>query len=471
MLSIAPTFDTNSKLPIYQQLYEWIRQQIVNEQLKGGEKMPSLRKLSQDLNISKNTIVSAYEQLQAEGYIESMPKIGYQVVDLHSLMYEPKEKIEYCVKEDEQIIYRYDLSGKGFDGSVFRENQWRKVTNEVLKEDFHDITCCGDPQGEWELRKEIAAYVFENRGVICHPEQIIIGAGTQYCVSLLCQMLLQDKPVVACENPGTNWIRFIFERFGFAVKSLPIQQTGYDVGALKASNVDVIFVTPSHQFLKGKTIPAVNRIALLNWACEKNGIIIEDDYDSEVRYLADAIPPLKSMDKNDRVVYLGSFSKIFIPSLRISFMILPQKLLERYHNEFYLYEQTASRLHQKAFARFIKEGYFESHIRRLKKQYRYKYTLICEAIETYWKDETEVIFAKGGVTFLVAINCDRKEEELIEQAKKAGIKIRSMSEHYARHMEYHQQGRPKIFLSFKAIAAEDIEPVIKLLAKLWFINK
>lgn len=194
-------------------------------------------------------------------------------------------------------------------------------------------------------------------------------AGTQYCLSLLCQILGKDYNAIAVEDPVTNWIRFIFERFKFSVCPLPVDKKGYDISALERETSKVVFVTPSHQFLKGKTVPVANRILLLNWAYQNNGIIIEDDYDSEVRYLADSIPSLKSLDKNDHVVYLGSFSKIFIPSLRISFMILPPKLLELYQKEFYFYEQTTSRLHQKAFTRLIKEGYFESHIQKLKKTF------------------------------------------------------------------------------------------------------
>lgn len=170
--------------------------------------------------------------------------------------------------------------------------------------------------------------------------------GTQYCLSLLCQILGKDYNAIAVEDPVTNWIRFIFERFKFAVCPLPVDKKGYDISALERETSKVVFVTPFHQFLKGKTVPVANRILLLNWAYQNNGIIIEDDYDSEVRYLADSIP-----------------------SLRISFMILPPKLLELYQKEFYFYEQTTSRLHQKAFTRLIKEGFFESHIQKLKKTF------------------------------------------------------------------------------------------------------
>jgi len=471
MESISPVIDKNAKTPIYQQIYEWIRLQILSDQLRGGEKLPSLRKLSIDLNISKNTIVTAYEQLVAEGYVESVPKIGYRVVQLHSLLYEQKKQIHFQKVTEDQREYRYNLTGKGIDPNVFQKELWKKVTNIVLREEFEQLTCYGDPQGEIELREEIVKYIFGSRGIICQPQEIIIGAGTQSCLNLLCQMLLIKDPVVAYETPGTKWLRFMFERFGFEVNDLQILKTGYDTQSLAESQSDVIFVTPSHQFMKGKTIPAQNRVALLNWAYQKDGLIIEDDYDSEVRYLMDTIPPLKSMDKNDRVVYIGSLSKIFMPSLRIAFMILPQPLLQLYHEKFDLYEQTSSTIHQKALARFMKEGYFDSHIRRLKKQYRLKSETIFHAILKYMDGKAEVIFSKGGVSLLLAVNSDHTEEELVEMAKAGGIKMKTLTEVYARHMDYHQKGRPKVYLTFKMLPLEQIDEVIALLAKVWFEEK
>lgn len=468
MESFTPNLYADHKTPLYQQLYEWIRQQILNGHLQGGEKLPSLRKLSQDLNISKNTILTAYEQLVAEGYIESEPKAGYRVALMHALLYEPRKESIPVVEKTDMTACRYNLAGKGIDTSIFNVKQWSKVTNAVLREELGELSNYGDPQGELELRREIAAYVFENRGIDCTPEQIIIGAGTQWCLSFLCQMLLRDQPHVAMEEPGSNWLRFIFERFGYQVTSMPIRKDGYDIRILLESQANVAFVTPSHQFLKGKNIPAQNRIELLNWAYRKNGLLIEDDYDSEVRFLFDTVAPLKSLDKNDRVVYMGSFSKIFMPTLRLSFMILPQNLYERYRNEYYLYEQTASRIHQKALARFMREGYFESHIRKLKKHYRAKYKQIVASMEKYWGEHVEIIFAKGGLSFMLAINCDKKEEELIEQATKVGVCIRSLGDYYERHMDYHQQGRPKMYLSFKMVTMEEVEEVIKILRDCWF---
>lgn len=469
MESIYPTIDKKAKKPIYQQIYKWIRMQIMNEQLKAGEKLPSIRKMSTDLNVSKNTIVIAYEQLLAEGYIESIPKIGYKVAFMHSIMYEEKKESKvYEHKQKDPINYKYNLTGKGIDPNVFQQDLWKKVNNTILREEFDSLTYYGDPQGEMALREEIVKYIFENRGIICNPQDIIIGAGTQICLNLICQMLLESRPKIAYEMPGTKWLRFMFERFGFELTDLMISEKGYDVEHIYKSNSDVIFVTPSHQFMKGKTISTQNRIELLNWAYKQKGLIIEDDYDSEVRYLTDTIPPLKSMDKNDRVIYIGSLSKIYMPSLRIAFMILPPAMLKMYYEKFYLYEQTSSVMLQNALAKFMKEGYFDSHIRRLKKQYRLKSAQIVKSLDIHMKDKVEIIFSKGGVTLLLAVNTNKSEEELIESVKKNGIKIKSLAEVYARHMDYHQKGRPKVYLTFKMLPLEQIDQVISLLASIWF---
>lgn len=469
MESIFPSIDKNKSTPIYRQIYKWIRMQIIEEQLQAGEKLPSIRKLAMDLNVSKNTIVLAYEQLIAEGYVESLPKIGYKVSFLQSMMYEKRNEPSTCeIPKEHDIKYQYNLTGKGIDPNVFQKDLWRKVNNTILREEFESLTYYGDPQGEIELRKEIAKYIFENRGIICNPSDIIIGAGTQVCLNLVCQMMLEANPKIAYETPGTKWLRFMFERFGFELTDLMISKTGYDIEHIYQSKSKVIFVTPSHQFMKGKTITIQNRIELLNWAYKENGWIIEDDYDSEVRYLTDTIPPLKSMDKNDCVIYIGSLSKIYMPSLRIAFIILPKDLQRVYHEKFQLYEQTSSVILQRALARFMKEGYFESHIRRLKRQYRIKSAEILRALQAHMKDKVEILFSKGGVTFLLAVNSKKTEDELVKCAKVHGIKMKTLTEVYARHMDYHQKGRPKVYVTFKMLPVEQIDQVIALLAKIWF---
>ena len=468
MFSFTPLIDREIKKPIYQQLYEYIKEQILNGFIVGGTKLPSIRKLSKELNLSINTVEGAYEQLLAEGYIDSISRVGYVVVDINLKFYKPTVLIENKRIECADLKYKFDLSTKSRDVSNYNINTWKRIENSIMNEDLQDLLSYGDPQGERELREEIAKYVYETRGAYCSADQIIIGAGTQYCLSLLCQMLSPFYDTVAMEEPGSNWIRFIFERYQFLTKPVAYEHKGLNIKELESSNAKIVFVTPSHQMLKGTIMPVANRIELLNWAYEQNGIIIEDDYDSEVKYLANSIPALKSLDKSDHVVYLGSFSKIFIPSIRVSYMMLPKWLINIYSEKYSLYENTTSKLHQKTLARFIKEGYWQRHVQKMRRYYIKKYRCINQAVDTYFKDKVNIISINSGLSLLMEINTSESETELVARARAAGIKIIPVSVYYAKHIQFQQMGIPQILLSFRGIPIESIEPAIKLLSEVWF---
>jgi len=468
VFSFTPLLDRRGKKPIYRQLYEYIKEQILGGCIPGGTRLPSLRKLSKDLNLSINTVEGAYQQLSCEGYIESIPKVGYVVTDIKLKLYEPSPPAENEKVEHPAAKFKYDLSTKCRDVSALNINVWKRIENSVMTENLTELLGYGEPQGEPQLREEIAKYVFETRGAYCTPNQIIIGEGTQYCLSLLCQMLRPLYDAVAMEEPGSNWLRFIFERHQFAVTPVSYEQRGLNVQELENSGAKIVFVTPSHQMLKGTIMPVANRIELLNWAEEKNAIIIEDDYDSEVKYLANSIPALKSLDKGDHVVYLGSFSKIFIPSIRLSYMILPNWLLELYSKNFWLYENTASKLHQLTLARFIKEGYWQKHIQKTKRYYTKKYKCINQAVSSYFGDRVKMISINSGLSILLEVNTAKSESELVRLAGEADIKIVPVSEYYIKHITFKQSGPPRILLSFKGIPIESIEPAVRLLSEVWF---
>jgi len=468
VFTFTPLLDRKANKPVYMQLYDYIKEQILNGFIPGGTKLPSLRKLSKDLNLSINTVVGAYQQLCCEGYIESVPKFGYVVVDIKLKLCKPDAPFEDKKIQNATLKYKYDLSTKSRDVEAFDINVWKKIENSIMNEKFQDLLSYGEHQGELELREEIAKYVYETRGAYCSPEQIIIGAGTQYCLSLLCQMLRPSYDTVAMEEPGSNWIRFIFERHQFETLPVAYEQRGLNVNELESSSAKIVFVTPSHQMLKGTIMPVANRIELLNWAYDHNGIIIEDDYDSEMKYLTNSIPALKSLDKSDHVVYLGSFSKIFIPSIRISYMILPNWLLHLYSENFSLYENTTSKLHQKTLARFIKEGYWQKHVQKMRRYYTKKYKCISQAINTYLLDKASIISINSGLSVLLEINTPASEAELIDRAKEAGIKIVPVSEYFSEHIQFRQKSVPQILLAFRGVPIENIEPAIKLLSEAWF---
>jgi GntR family transcriptional regulator/MocR family aminotransferase len=471
IFSFAPLLDNTINKPIYYQLYEYIKEEILNRNIKGEEKLPSLRKLSQNLHLSKNTIEAAYNQLYAEGYIESIPKVGYKVIELQTFNKNIEDTSIAEAKFDNfnnEVDYKYDLAPRYIDKSCFNIGVWKRICSSIINNEFESLLHFSDSQGEYELREQIAKYVYESRGVHCHPNQIIVGAGTQYCLGLLCQMLRNNYDTMGMEEPGSNYVRFIFERYKFNIEPIEVHEQGLNVDQLENSKCKVVFTTPSHQFPKGVIMSASNRLQLLNWAQNNAGIIIEDDYDSEMRFTGKPIPSLKSFDKNDKVIYLGSFSKIFIPTARVSYMILPHKLLTLYIEKYKVYAQTASKLEQLALARFIKEGYLQSHIRKTRKHYFNKYNNITKAVQCYMKDKVNLISSNAGMRVILEIKTNFTEEQIISRAQNAGINITPISQYYMVYDSCRESDKVKVLLSYKGIPIEDIEPAIKALSDAWF---
>lgn len=469
MLSLSPFIDHQLNKPVYYQLYDYMKKEICEGRITGGTKLPSIRKLSQHLNISRNTIEAAYQQLFLEGYIDSVPKSGYIVTSLQT------ELIQYPIRQDSAELptrqshagnnYRYNLSGGYSDQDCFDLALWRRISNAILNDEPEKMLAYGDRQGEYELRQEIARYVYQERGVICSPDQIIIGAGTQYCLSLICQMLSESHKAVALEDPGVDWVRSIFENHRYQVIPIPVKDNSLSVQQLESSEADIVFVTPSHQYPMGVVMPIASRLKLLNWANCNERIIIEDDYDSELRFAGKPVPSLKSLDKEGRVIYLGTFSKMFIPSLRISYMIMPSWLMAVYSQKLGNYEQTTSWLHQKTLARFMKEGYWDSHVRKVRRFYTEKHDRMIKAIQTYMGEGVNVIRSNAGLRILMELRTTLTEERIVELAEIAGVNLCS----YRRYLFKVSPGEhPKVILSFRGIPSEEIEDIIRTLRDAWF---
>ncbi|MCC5468320.1 PLP-dependent aminotransferase family protein [Pelosinus baikalensis] len=457
--------------PMYYQLYEYIKNEIILGTTEVGAKLPSLRKMSQYLQLSKNTVEEAYQQLAVEGYIKSLPKIGYVVVDIHSNLWRaetPRKPLVINSYQDSTKYYRHDLAARYVDEACFNMNTWKRTINFILKNGTHALLHLGDRQGEYALRQEIAKYLYENRGVHCQPNQIVVGAGTQYLLSLLCQMMKSRFHSIAMEDPGSNYIRYVFERNDLLVEPVAVHEQGLDVERLTKSKSKIVFVTPSHQFPKGVIMSAANRLQLLNWAQVNSGVIIEDDYDSEMRFAGKPIPALKSLDSNDIVIYLGSFSKFFIPTLRISYMVLPNWLLDSYLQNYQMYEQTTTRLYQLALAQFMREGHLQSHIRKVRKLCLAKYEVIARAIQTHMKGKVNVISGNAGMRVILEVTTSLGEKQLLALAQNAGVNLTPLSRYYSGDRSNKEPGRVNVLVSYKGIPIEDIDLAIKVLSHAWF---
>ncbi|MGG3692269.1 PLP-dependent aminotransferase family protein [Heyndrickxia ginsengihumi] len=465
MDELLPNLSKKAKQPLYIQLYNYIKKEILAGRIKSKEKLPSKRKLSQHLGISLNTVQAAYDQLCAEGFIERKPRQGLFVTlmeeDLSPYqMNEPKMEV---IKVHEQTTIDFN-SGK-VDTAHFPFTLWRQLTVQSLYREQGNLFYNGDPQGEPYLRQEIAKYLFASRGVICSPDQIVIGAGTQLLIGLLC-LIIGRNFTFAIENPGFHRIRTVLQDQGVNTAFIPLDYNGIDVHLLSNTDAHVAYVTPSHQFPYGMVMPISRRIELLKWAEERDAYIVEDDYDGEYRYKGKPIPSLQGLDAREHVIYLGSFSKSLIPSLRISYMVLPPALLNKYQERFMIYKQTVSRLHQDTLFQFMKEGHWERHLNRMRTLYRKKHHVLLLSINKYMKRHVKIIGEHAGLHIVLEVNNRMSEKELIESAIYVGVKIYPLSIYYT---DVEKELLPKVILGFGGLSESEIEKGIQLIAEAWNI--
>ncbi|PFB24307.1 MocR-like pyridoxine biosynthesis transcription factor PdxR [Bacillus cereus] len=466
MLELTPNLNTKSKIALYVQLYEYIKKEIKDGTIPAFTKLPAKRKLASYLQVSKNTVEAAYEQLLAEGYIESASRKGYFVCKIEQMIYvEGSEaKVEEVPFREEN--YKFDFTQTGVDTNTFPFTMYRKLINDVWQPHNNELLFLGHPQGELSLREEITSYLYESRGVRCSASQIVLGAGTQILVKLLFQLLKGSN--YAVENPGYHRKMVVFEQGEKKVQMLSLDRDGICMADLENSDANVVFVTPSHQFPYGMIMPITRRTQLLQWAKKEEGrYIIEDDYDSEFRYSGKPIPALQGLDTDGKVIYMGTLSKALLPSLRMSYIVLPKNVIEKYQKEYLFYTQSVSRMDQEVIRRFFNEGYWEKHIHKMRVVYRKKRDRLVFEIEKYFSNRVEVIGEDSGLHILLQVHNGMREEELIQEAAKYSIKIYPVS-------TYYKDGTAPenvVLLGFAILSEEEIAKAIQLLHKAWYTRK
>ncbi len=435
-----------AKAPLYEKIYEYIKNEIVDGKISKGEKLPSTRLLAKNLSVSRSTVELAYDQLLAEGYIEAEPYRGYFVCDVEALYqleqrnhmqeklqagqdWQPGWKTEIKHGAGSSKQKEIDFSPYTIDTQNFPYNVWRKLHKNVLLDDREEILLSGDGQGDHELRMAIADYLHQARGVNCVAEQIIIGAGNEYLELLLAQVL-GEKKTVLMDDPTYLQAYRTFSNMGYLVKNIPAEQGSMPIEAVRRENADILYVMPSHQFPLGTVMPLKQRLELLKWASEKEGrYLIEDDHDSEYRYKGKPIPSLQSIDHEEKVIYLGTFSKSIAPSLRISYMVLPQHLLKNYQRYCGFYSTTVSKIQQEVLCGFIRGGYFGRHLNKMRGIYKNKHDfLVSELKKRPWVEN--IAGDNAGLHVLVQVDTQMSEEELCERAAEQGIHLMGISEHY-----------------------------------------
>lgn len=468
MIEITPQLNSNIKESLYAQLYRYIKNEILCGNLNAGEKLPSIRHLAKYLNISKNTVVVAYEQLLAEGYVKSIAKSGVFVAKLQNDYGDDISKkyndlfIISTISEKSKI--KYDLRNAQTEVSSFPFSIWRRLMNHCIHSDFSELLSYGDHQGEEGLRVAISRYLYLSRGVKCNPEQIIIGAGTQQTLTILSLILKHIGNDIGFEEPGYNGAREVFLHHNYNVIPIELDLDGINISLINKSSAKIAYITPSHQFPCGMVMPVAKRLRLLQWAQDNNGYIIEDDYDGEFRYHGKPIPALQGLDKSGRVIYLGTFSKSLIPSIRISYMILPHTLTQIYASHYKIYEQPVSRVDQRLLQLFMEQGYWDKHIRRMRIIYKRKHDLLINSLNEELGDKVEVIGKEAGLHILLKVKNGMNEKELIQTALNAQIGVSPTSIYW---MDKSRERSDIIFIGFGGIALEEIKESVSVLKKCW----
>ncbi|RLL40399.1 PLP-dependent aminotransferase family protein [Oceanobacillus piezotolerans] len=465
MEMLSCPLDRNNGFPLYEQLYAYIKKEIAQGRIEYGTKLPSKRKLSEYLKISQNTIETAYEQLVAEGYIEGVPRKGYFVQAFEDLEYiqSPSHPIKKVEKSEKKI--KYNFHPGWIDTKNFPFSKWRRYLKNTMINENHSLLLLGNVQGDIEFREEIAKYLYHARGVQCSPEQIMIGAGSDILLQHLMQVF-QNNTIYGVEDPGYHVISHLLKREKREVFPLEVDEEGVRVDPLMQSGVNVVYVTPSHHFPYGSVLSVNRRNKLLSWAMkDDNRYVIEDDYDSEFRYSGKSIPSLQSMDKGDKVIYLGSFSKSLIPSMRISYMVIPKRLLAQFKQAVSFYSCSVSRMDQYVLTQFMKNGDFERHLNRMRKIYRDKMERTLDAIKPF-DEKIKPIGEHSGLHIVLEIENGMSEQQLLNKAEENQIKVYPLSSYL---LDKRKENPPRIILGFAGISEEHLEEAIRSLLKSWDI--
>ena len=433
-------------VPLYEALYRCIREDILSGALPAGTKLPSKRALADNLEVSKITVEGAYNQLLSEGYIRSREKVGYFVEAVDRLSQPVSGFSPPPAKTDPAI----DLASNGL--ARFPFSVWSRLQREVMLDLGEQLLLPLLPQGLWELRCAIASHLAQFRGMRVSPENILIGAGTDFFYNLLLQLLGMDKRY-AVEEPGYGKIRRIYAAGGVECDGAVLDRSGVRVDSLK--NADVLHISPSHHFPTGLITTMERRLELLAWV---NGgsdrWIIEDDYDSEFRFASHPMPTMQSLDRGGRVIYMNTFSKTLAPSIRISYMVLPEKLMGQFREKLGFYSCTVPGFEQVTLARFLSRGHFEKHINRMRKFYKARRNRIMAMIaRSPVSHRITVREENAGLHFLLQTQIS--DEELMARCDRMGIRVRTLGSYY--HGPVPEADRGCLVVNYSGLTEEQLE--------------
>ena len=454
--------------PLYICLYNNIKSDILCGKLKPNERLPSKRNLAEHLKISTVTVENAYAQLLLEGYIFSIERKGYFVSKLQEPL--PGQSVQNIRENrsdqgEDAKKYIYDFKTNNILKEKFPFSIWARLMRETLSEQDDRLLEAMPYNGIQPLRAAIADYLYHFRGMTVSADQIVIGAGTEYLYGLIIQLLGREN-VFALEDPGYKKIAKVYQSNGANCEFIGMDGSGLSVTELKSSNANIVHISPSHHFPTGIVMPIKRRHELLMWANEHAGrYIIEDEYDSEFRFSGRPVQTLQSIDHNQKVIYVNTFSKSIAPSIRISYMILPRHLTEKFEKNLTFYSCTVPSFEQFTLAKFIAGGYFERHINRMRNYYKKQRDLLISLLKSSRLGNRITIFEEhSGLHFLMKIDTGRSDVDIINSAGCNGIKLSCLSEYY---YEAKRQKSGTVIINYSGIDSNKIQKAVGQLLKVF----
>ena len=423
----------------YLRVYHYYRNLILSGQMKSETKLPSIRKGASELQMSRTTMENAYMLLAAEGYIVSRPQSGYYVTDIAEKQEEGRKIASRHVRKQENPVV-YDFATSNVDKESFRFELWRRYMKSAMRQDER-LLSYGEPQGEQEFREVLSEYIQKTRSVICSPDQIVIGAGIQSLLHILC--------------PLNHKKRTVFFRDSEFVQGMTVfEDHNYRIAGSAEEEIGMYYVSPSQMTRFGGVMPIQERLELVGRAEKEHFLIIEDDYNSEFKYFQKPVPSLQGLSGGRNVIYLGTFSKMLLPSIRISYMILPPELMETYEKRKNNYNQTASKAEQIALTQFIRDGHLVSQTRKLRRLYAQKLKSLSCAVREVFETDCQIKTGAAGTSLALTIPCTVNGKTLKEAARAEGMRLEILKE---------TSSDITLVLSCSSIPVKDFLPACQLL--------
>lgn len=481
-MKIALAINSEQSEPAYRQVYWQLRQGILDRKLLPGARLTPSRRLAKELGVARVTILQAYRQLEAEGLVETRTGSGTYVVETSGAAVavdgaaDATEPARFALtawgkramtlrdspqRQSDAIRPEIDFGfGRSFAQS-FPYEVWRRLLDRYLSTDDALLSSYGSAAGFWPLRETLADYLTRERGVVCTPDQLVIVSGAQQALDVLARLLLEPDDEVIVETPGYRDAFDLFRLHGANLVGLPVDDEGLPVDDIPPdSSARLVFVTPAHQFPHGGTMPYGRRARLLSWARTNNALIIEDDYDGDLRYVDHSVASLQGMDVDGRVVYLGTFSKVLFPALRVGYLVLPTTLVEPFVRAKTLIDRGAPTLTQAAVADFIAEGHFERHLRQLRRVYGERRAVLDRALRTHLGDTVRFADVAAGLHVMSYFAPVVDEDRLVREAAAEGVRVYPGSPF---HLE--PAPPPSVLLGFSGLSNADIETGVERLAR------